>query len=127
MRTMIVCSEEFKRDYERERAARGQALDTALEDVLSLLVVDALLPGKYQDRRQQDRRLQDRRLPDDWEGYRRCRVRTDLILLYKKDDNETLFLARLGAQENFLGSAFLVQRISSLKKEARDDREERLQ
>ena len=33
---------------------------------------------------------------DDWAGYRECHIKPDLLLIYRKPDEETLRLARLG-------------------------------
>jgi mRNA interferase YafQ len=78
----------FKRDYKREKSGRhGKTLDVALMDVVNLLVADTPLP----------RRNFDHPLSGDWTDHRDCHVRPDLILIYRKPDDDHLDLIRLGS------------------------------
>jgi mRNA interferase YafQ len=87
MRT-IRYSNRFKRDYKREKAGRyGKQLDTALAEIVQLLMTDVPLP----------RRNFDHPLSGAWRDHRDCHVRPDLILIYRKPDNESLELVRLGS------------------------------
>ena len=90
MRT-IRYTNQFKRDFKREKAGRsrqyGQKLDDALMDVVRLLVADAALPA----------RNSDHALGGQWSDCRDCHIRPDLILIYRKPDAETLELVRLGS------------------------------
>jgi mRNA interferase YafQ len=87
MRT-IRYSNRFKRDYKRERAGRyGKQLDTALDEIVRLLMTDVPLP----------RRNFDHPLSGEWRDHRDCHVRPDLILIYRKPDTESLELVRLGS------------------------------
>ena len=81
MRT-IERSSAFKRDFKRH----GE-IDTALIDVLYKLIHDEDLPEKYRDHA----------LIGDWSGYRECHIKPDLLLIYKKNDENILRLARLGS------------------------------
>ena len=81
MRT-IERSSAFKRDFKRH----GE-IDTALIDVLYKLIHDENLPEKYRDHA----------LIGDWSGYRECHIKPDLLLIYKKNDENILRLARLGS------------------------------
>lgn len=93
MRT-IDRSSAFKRDYKRE--AKGQhraALETDVADVLKALVDDQPLGSRYRDHD----------LSGDWAGYRECHVKPDLLLIYRKSDNDTLRLARLGSHSELFG------------------------
>jgi mRNA interferase YafQ len=42
-------------------------------------------------------------LAGDWAGYRECHIKPDLLLIYKKPDDETLRLARLGSHSELFG------------------------
>ena len=42
-------------------------------------------------------RHRDHALTGDWIDHRDCHIRPDLILIYRKPDNETLQLVRLGS------------------------------
>ena len=87
MRT-ISYAHRFKRDYRREKSGRhGKTLDTTLMDVVALLAADTPLP----------RRSFDHPLSGDWADHRDCHVRPDLIPIYRKPDDETLELVRLGS------------------------------
>ncbi len=93
MRT-IDRSSVFKRDYKRE--AKGQyrtMLDDALKPVLVALVTDQPLDARYYDHD----------LSGDWAGYRECHVKSDLLLIYRKSDADTLRLARLGSHSELFG------------------------
>jgi mRNA interferase YafQ len=57
------------------------------------------LRGEYQG----FRNYRDHALSGDWTGYRECRIRPDLLLIYRKPDANTLRLARLGSQSDQFG------------------------
>ena len=71
----------FKRDFKKH----GE-LDTALIEVLYLLLSNKPLPPKYKDHD----------LIGNYKGFRECHIKPDLLLIYQKDD-EYLSLARLGS------------------------------
>jgi mRNA interferase YafQ len=76
----------FRRDHRRESKGRQRStLDQDLTAVLVALANDAAL----------DARLRDHALSGDWSGYRECRIRPDLLLIYRKVDGDVLRLARL--------------------------------
>lgn len=86
----------FKRDVRREkRGVYREIFDTELEDVINTLANDAALDKKYVDHN----------LHYNFEGYRECHIRADLILLYRKTDKEirVLRLERLGSHRQVLG------------------------
>jgi mRNA interferase YafQ len=84
-------STRFKRDYKRVQAGEhGKHIETALPELLSLLVSDVpLLP-----------RHREHALSGDWVGFRDCHVRPDLVLIYGKTDAAILELARLGSHSD---------------------------
>jgi mRNA interferase YafQ len=90
MRT-IKYTNQFKRDFKREKAGRsrqyGLKLDGALLEVVNLLASDRALPP----------RNSDHALSGQWSDCRDCHIRPDLILIYKKPDSNTLELVRLGS------------------------------
>jgi mRNA interferase YafQ len=42
-------------------------------------------------------------LSGDWAGYRECHVKPNLLLIYRKVDQDTLRLARLGSHSELFG------------------------
>lgn len=81
MRT-IERSSAFKRDFKKN----GE-IDERLIEVLYKLITDEPLNEKYRDHN----------LAGNWQSYRECHIRPDLLLIYKKTDDNTLRLARLGS------------------------------
>lgn len=78
----------FKKDYRREARGRHRStLDADLVTVVSLLAVDASLPE----------RNRDHTLSGNWADCRDCHLRPDLVLIYRKPDEDTLELIRLGS------------------------------
>jgi len=88
MRT-IERSTAFKRDYKRIKATPrySKNLDLLLSNVLDCLLTDKALPE----------RNYDHVLSGNWLGYRECHIKPDLLLIYRKPDQHTLKLARLGS------------------------------
>lgn len=87
MRT-IKRTKRFKKDFKRE--AKGQHRTTLDEDLLAavaLLASDKSMPNHYQDHA----------LTSDWKDHRDCHIKPDLVLIYRKPDDETLELVRLGS------------------------------
>jgi mRNA interferase YafQ len=78
----------FKRDYKREKSGRhSKIIDAALMKVVNLLAVDmTLLPANV-----------DHPLLGEWADHRDCHIKPDLILIYRKPDDEHLDLVRLGS------------------------------
>jgi mRNA interferase YafQ len=78
----------FKRDYKREKAGRkGRTLDALLLEVVIMLAEDKPLPH----------RNFDHPLSGEWADHRDCHIKPDLVLIYRKPDDETLDLVRLGS------------------------------
>jgi mRNA interferase YafQ len=87
MRT-IDRSTAFKRDYKREAKGKHRTtLDTDLMPVLVALATDQPLEPRHRDHD----------LSGNWSGYRECHVKPDLLLIYRRLDENTLRLARLGS------------------------------
>ena len=88
MRT-IRHTNRFKRDYKREKAGRhGKKLDADLMAVVNLLAGDTPLPrGNF-----------DHRLSGEWADHRDCHIKPDLVLIYRKPDDDSLDLVRLGSR-----------------------------
>jgi len=87
MRTVKYTSR-FKRDYRREKSGRhGKKMDALLMEVVNLLAADAPLP----------RRNFDHALTGEWGDHRDCHIRPDLVLIYRKPDDDNLELVRLGS------------------------------
>lgn len=78
----------FRRDYRREKSGRlGKRLDALLKEVVKLLAADAPLA----------RRHFDHALTGEWRDHRDCHIRPDLVLIYRKPDDTTPQLVRLGS------------------------------
>jgi len=90
MRT-IKRTNEFKNDWKRETKGRSRAyiakLETELAAVAKVLQVDGTL----------DRRYSDHPLSGRWKHHRDCHVRPDMVLIYRKPDQDILALVRLGS------------------------------
>lgn len=84
----------FRRDYKREkRGPLGARLDALLAPLLEALVLDEPLPAANRDHA----------LTGEWNGYRDCHVRPDLVLIYRKPDADCLQFARLGSHSELFG------------------------
>jgi mRNA interferase YafQ len=87
MRTVKYTSR-FRRDYRREKSGRlGKRLDALLMETVNMLAKDEELPRRYFDHP----------LSGEWTDHRDCHVRPDLVLIYRKPDDDTLELVRLGS------------------------------
>lgn len=79
---------QFKRDLKREaKGKHGGTLENALMPTLIALASDESLPQQ----------LCDHALTGDKKGFRDCHIKPDLILIYKKLEDGTLLLVRLGS------------------------------
>ena len=93
MRTIEQTSR-FKRDLKRE--LKGQyktTLEASLRMVILALASDEPLEPRHHDHP----------LTGEWEDHRDCHVRPDLVLIYRKPDEETLQLVRLGSHSELFG------------------------
>jgi mRNA interferase YafQ len=87
MRT-IERSTAFRKDFKREKAGRhGRKLDELLTSVLAALTTDQQLPQANQGHP----------LSGEWQGYRECHLRPNLLLIYRKSEANILKLVRLGS------------------------------
>jgi mRNA interferase YafQ len=93
MRT-IEHTRAFQRDWKRERAGvhRGR-LGELLQGVVTLLADDRPLPAA----------ARDHPLSGEWRDHRDCHLRPDLVLIYRKPDEATLQLVRLGSHSELFG------------------------
>lgn len=80
----LARSKDFDRDF------RKIELSDELLEVLSCLVADLPLDPRYKDHA----------LTGNWKDYRECHVKPDLLLVYKKEGDEMLKLARLSSHSN---------------------------
>ena len=84
----------FKKDFKREAKGQHRAtLGDDLKAVLVALATDAPLPPKNRDHD----------LTGNWSGYRECHIKPDLLLIYRKVDDDLLRLARLGSHSELFG------------------------
>lgn len=90
----IELSTAFRRDMRREDRGRLRGkIQPLVELVVDMLAVDLPLPPANRDHP----------LTGEWSGYRECHVRGDLLLVYRKPDQATLQLARLGSHSELFG------------------------
>jgi len=84
----IERTNQFKRDFKRElKGQHAMILATIFVDVLSALIEDEALEEKHRDHA----------LTGNWVDYRDCHIKPNLILIYRKPDDEVLQLVRLGS------------------------------
>jgi len=84
----ILESSVFKHDLKREAKGRhGKQLAAMLRPVLVSLATDERLEPSYRDHA----------LTGNHSGCRDCHVKPDLVLIYRKPNNKTLELLRLGS------------------------------
>jgi mRNA interferase YafQ len=87
MRT-IEWTSAFRRDYKRTKAThQHRDIESILPAIVGLLAGDEPL----------DERQRDHILKGHWMGHRECHLKPDLPLIYKKPDDKTLRLVRLGS------------------------------
>ncbi len=87
MRT-IKQSGQFKRDLKREsKGPHRLTLQREFVAIVATLAADLPL----------EPRLRDHALAGEWRGHRDCHVKPDLMLIYRKPDDATLQLVRLGS------------------------------
>lgn len=79
---------QFKHDYKREAKGSHRAtLETVFIEVLNLLINNQPLARKHQDHG----------LTGEWKDHRDCHIKPDLVLIYRKPDDDVLQLVRLGS------------------------------
>ena len=84
----------FLRDFKREkRGHHRRDLEAVLTVAVSLLAEDKPL----------SERNRDHTLGEDWRDHRECHLKPDLLLIYRKPDNEVLQLVRLGSHSELFG------------------------
>ncbi len=87
MRT-IKRSTQYKRDYKREQKGRYRKyLDSELIKALQLLINDKKLPLL----------MHDHALSGNLKDFKDCHIKPDLVLIYRKIDDNVLELLRLGS------------------------------
>ena len=84
----IEYTSRFKRDFKREqKGANREILEGDFIVIIEMLANDEPLAEKYRDHA----------LTGQWKDHRDCHIRPDLILIYRKPDETTLQLVRLGS------------------------------
>ncbi len=85
----IKYTSKFKRDYRREKKAghHRTTLEHDLLAIVKLLATDVKLPL----------RNRDHQLNGNWQDHRDCHIKPDLVLIYRKPNDNSLELVRLGS------------------------------
>jgi mRNA interferase YafQ len=84
----IERTSQFKRDYKREAKGRHrEVLANDFTQIVKTLAHDEPLAEKHRDHA----------LSGEWKDHRDCHVKPDLVLIYRKPDEEVLQLVRLGS------------------------------
>ncbi len=84
----IKQSRQFKRDLKREsKGPHGKVLQREFVAIVATLAGDESLEIRHRDHA----------LTGEWKDHRDCHVRPDLVLIYRKLENDTLELVRLGS------------------------------
>ncbi|NDE90595.1 MAG: type II toxin-antitoxin system YafQ family toxin [Alphaproteobacteria bacterium] len=84
----IKFSKKFKRDYKRELSGiYGKKLQSMIDGFLD--IIEYKLPFPYHYR--------DHALTGEWNDYRDCHLKPDLVLIYRKTNDNELELVRLGS------------------------------
>ncbi len=84
----ITYSSQFKKDFKKARKLPLLELKLIFE-VISTLEQEATLDAKYKDHE----------LIGNWSSFRECHIKSDLLLIYKKNVSE-LLLARIGTHSD---------------------------
>ena len=85
---IVKYTSRFRRDYKREKSGRySKCLDPDLLEAVTMLAKDEPLPRRYFDHP----------LSGEWRDHRDCHIRPDLVLIYRKPDDASLELVRLGS------------------------------
>ncbi len=78
----------FRRDLKRESKGQHRAfLSENFVAVVQTLANNQPLAERFHDHA----------LSNNWQDYRDCHIRPDLVLIYRKPDDDTLQLVRLGS------------------------------
>jgi mRNA interferase YafQ len=84
----IDANGKFRRDLKRELKGRyRQVIANELNQLIAMRAADALIPSHHRDHA----------LTGDWKDHRDCHVKPDLVLIYRKPDDDTLQLVRIGS------------------------------
>ncbi len=87
MRT-IEWTAAFRRDYKRTKSTlRHRDIEILLPEIVTLLAEDRPLAAKHHDHA----------LAGSWNDHRECHLKPDLLLIYKRPDEQRLRLVRMGS------------------------------
>jgi mRNA interferase YafQ len=78
----------FRRDFKREmRGQHRRDIEDLLRSLITLLAEDRLLPAKKRDHA----------LTGEWDDFRECHLKPDLLLIYRRIAGDVLQVVRMGS------------------------------
>jgi mRNA interferase YafQ len=78
----------FRRDFKREmRGQHRRDIEDLLRSLITLLAEDRLLPAKNRDHA----------LTGEWDDFRECHLKPDLLLIYRRIAGDVLQVVRMGS------------------------------
>ena len=84
----------FRRDFKRElRGQHRREIESLLTSTVTLLANDQPLPE----------RNRDHVLGGEWQDFRECHLKPDLLLIYRKVGADDLQLVRMGSHSELFG------------------------
>ena len=89
MRT-IEAGNRFKKEF--ARWVKGTPLEAEFAELLRMLASGAALPANYRDHP----------LKGPWQGHRDCHLRSDVVLIYARNE-KTIRLVRIGSHSELFG------------------------
>lgn len=88
----VSFTKDYKRDLKRLANQPELLLSPEMVEVMHCLFNRKTLPEKYRDHP----------LTGNWQGFRDCHIKNDLVLIYRQTDNEIIFV-RLNSHSEVFG------------------------
>ena len=86
----LFLTKKFRKEFARR--IEGTPMEAELLELMDMLVKDAPLPRNYRDHA----------LAGDWQGYRDCHLRGDMVVIYRVE-GDTVYLTRINTHSELFG------------------------